>query len=85
MEITFNGKRALVTGASRGKPSLSSNTQNVSFPIKILGIGREIVKNLAKCGAQVIAVSRDKNQLGNKSAIKGKQRAINRFFREPKG
>lgn len=28
------------------------------------GIGREIAKNLAKCGASVIAVGRDKNQLG---------------------
>ncbi|CAH1978274.1 unnamed protein product [Acanthoscelides obtectus] len=44
MEISFHGKRALVTGASQG-------------------IGREIVKQLAKCGAKVIAVARNKDAL----------------------
>lgn len=71
MEISFTGKRALVTGASRGETSPFLAIKRFLLII-ILGIGREIVKNLAKCGAQVIAVSRDKSQLGNKSALKGK-------------
>jgi L-xylulose reductase len=44
MEITFAGKRALVTGATKG-------------------IGREITKRLVKCGAQVVAVGRNRQQL----------------------
>jgi len=44
MEITFTGKRALVSGASQG-------------------IGREIAKQLAKCGAEVIALGRSKPHL----------------------
>ncbi|KAJ8948429.1 hypothetical protein NQ318_007952 [Aromia moschata] len=44
MEISFKGKRALVTGASQG-------------------IGREIVKQLVKCGAQVVAVARNADLL----------------------
>ncbi|KAJ8935114.1 hypothetical protein NQ314_013010 [Rhamnusium bicolor] len=47
MEISFKGKRALVTGASQG-------------------IGRDIVKQLVKCGAQVIAVARNQELLGLK-------------------
>ncbi|XP_044758162.1 L-xylulose reductase [Coccinella septempunctata] len=44
MEISFQTKRALVTGASKG-------------------IGRDLVKQLAKCGAQVIAVARSQELL----------------------
>ncbi|KAF5277227.1 hypothetical protein FQR65_LT03933 [Abscondita terminalis] len=44
MEISFNGKTALVTGATKG-------------------IGREIAKQLVKCGADVIAVGRSDNDL----------------------
>ncbi|KAJ8923050.1 hypothetical protein NQ315_001599 [Exocentrus adspersus] len=44
MEISFAGKRALVTGASQG-------------------IGREIVKQLVKCKAQVVAVARNNDLL----------------------
>ncbi|CAG9817874.1 unnamed protein product [Phaedon cochleariae] len=44
MEITFKGKRALVTGASQG-------------------IGREIVIQLVKCQAEVVAVARNKELL----------------------
>lgn len=63
MEISFTGKRALVTGASRGKSPL--RLYLILFQLHyISGIGREIVKNLVKCGAQVIAVSRNKSQLG---------------------
>ncbi|KAI4456147.1 d-erythrulose reductase [Holotrichia oblita] len=46
MEISFNGKRALVTGASQG-------------------IGRDIAKQLALCGAEVIAVSRSVDLLAS--------------------
>lgn len=84
MEISFTGKRALVTGASRGKSiHLFLHIHNAAF--KHLGIGREIVKSLAKCGAHVIAVSRDKGQLGNKYAIKGKPTLNKSSFRELKG
>ncbi|XP_072397521.1 L-xylulose reductase-like [Diabrotica undecimpunctata] len=44
MEINFSGKRALVTGATKG-------------------IGRDIAIQLSKCGAEVIAVGRNKNDL----------------------
>ncbi|KAJ8973468.1 hypothetical protein NQ317_013462 [Molorchus minor] len=44
MDINFNGKRALVTGATKG-------------------IGYDIATQLAKCGAQVIAVGRTKHLL----------------------
>ncbi|GJQ73454.1 hypothetical protein Trydic_g13814 [Trypoxylus dichotomus] len=46
MEISFNGKKALVTGASQG-------------------IGRDIAKQLALCGAEVIAVSRSADLLAS--------------------
>ncbi|XP_066292926.1 L-xylulose reductase-like [Branchiostoma lanceolatum] len=44
MEIRFDGKRALVTGAGKG-------------------IGRGLVKALVKCGAEVFALSRTKEDL----------------------
>jgi NAD(P)-dependent dehydrogenase (short-subunit alcohol dehydrogenase family) len=44
MEIRFEGKRALVTGAGKG-------------------IGRELVKFLADCGAEMVAVSRSQADL----------------------
>lgn len=49
MEITFTGKRALVTGAGKG-------------------IGRDAVKALLKCGAEVIAVSRTQTDLDSLKA-----------------
>jgi len=49
MEITFNGKRALVTGAGKG-------------------IGRVIVIELMKCGAQVVALSRTQSDLDSLKA-----------------
>ncbi|MGH0126081.1 UNVERIFIED_CONTAM: hypothetical protein FKN15_016296 [Acipenser sinensis] len=48
-EITFTGKRALVTGAGKG-------------------IGRDAVKALLKCGAEVIAVSRTQTDLDSLTA-----------------
>ncbi|KAF5277229.1 hypothetical protein FQR65_LT03935 [Abscondita terminalis] len=44
MEISFKGKTALVTGATKG-------------------IGRELAKQLVKCGADVIAIGRSENEL----------------------
>lgn len=74
MNITFEGKRVLVTGAGQG--------QNVRFFLTIrnyliisilfhnfynniynLGIGKEIVKRLVKCKATVIALSKTKKNL----------------------
>jgi L-xylulose reductase len=49
MNIRFDGKRALVTGAGKG-------------------IGREIVKVLAECGAQVVAISRTQSDLDSLKA-----------------
>ncbi|KAK9883150.1 hypothetical protein WA026_001348 [Henosepilachna vigintioctopunctata] len=46
MEINFKGKRALVTGASKG-------------------IGRDLVIQLVKCGAEVVAVARSRELLEN--------------------
>lgn len=52
MEIRFDGKRALVTGAGKG-------------------IGREIVKVLVDCGAEVVAVSRTQADLDSLRAETG--------------
>jgi L-xylulose reductase len=52
MNIHFDGKRALVTGAGKG-------------------IGREIVKVLAECGAQVVAISRTQSDLDSLKAEVG--------------
>jgi L-xylulose reductase len=52
MNIRFDGKRALVTGAGKG-------------------IGREIVKLLAECGAEVMAISRTQGDLDSLSAETG--------------
>lgn len=52
MNIRFDGKRALVTGAGKG-------------------IGREIVKVLAECGADVVAISRTQADLDSLSAETG--------------
>lgn len=49
MDITFTGKRALVTGAGKG-------------------IGRSTAKMLAKCGAEVIALSRTQEDLDSLKA-----------------
>lgn len=56
MEISFHGKRALVTGAGQGE-FFSGFAAVLRF---ISGIGREISKALAKGGAAVVGV--DKNQ-----------------------
>lgn len=64
MEISFVGKRALVTGASQGEFEIFYQTIIIPILKKLtLGIGREIVKALARCGAQVIAVSRNQEKL----------------------
>lgn len=52
LNIRFEGKRALVTGAGKG-------------------IGREIVKVLAECGAEVIALSRTQADLDSLKAETG--------------
>jgi L-xylulose reductase len=54
LNIRFDGKRALVTGAGKG-------------------IGREIVKVLAECGAEVVALSRTSSDLDSLKAETGCQ------------
>lgn len=59
----FEGKRALVTGAGKGK-ALQRNSQSHVIPdYDHTGIGRATVKTLAQCGAEVIALSRTEADL----------------------
>lgn len=56
MEISFVGKRALVTGSAQGARSQFLVFKHVYFCANISGIGRAIAIQLAKCGAKVVAV-----------------------------
>lgn len=59
----FEGKRALVTGAGKGK-ALQRNSQSyVIVDYDHTGIGRATVKTLVQCGAEVIALSRTEADL----------------------
>ena len=57
----FEGKRALVTGAGKGK---ALHSRSYVIPdYDHTGIGRATVKTLVQCGAEVIAVSRTEADL----------------------
>ena len=57
----FEGKRALVTGAGKGKALRSRSYVIPDYDHT--GIGRATVKTLVQCGAEVIALSRTEADL----------------------
>lgn len=65
MELTYDfaGKRALVTGAGKGKRTVSGPFCFLFFLLSFEGIGRAACIALAKCGAEVIGFSRTQSDL----------------------
>ena len=62
MSYDFSGKRALVTGAGKGKWS-GVQAYTLGHASCAPGIGRAVAKALASYGAEVIAFSRTQSDL----------------------
>lgn len=72
MEINFNGKRALVTGATKGNLKRGITLVIIVFTCFFVssGIGRDIAVQLSKCGAKVTGIGRSKDLLGKYDIFK---------------
>ncbi|KAJ8923051.1 hypothetical protein NQ315_001600 [Exocentrus adspersus] len=63
MDFSFQGKRALVTGASRGKDTITATLSLSLTSTLFSGIGRAIAVQLAQLGAEVVSVGRSESHL----------------------